>query len=663
MLRISKKNDNPNNVLPVVVSYFAGVSGLLWLSELTCTNINLLYVIVILLIPIICIRWQWITLGAASVILLCGTLLWGGNGLYYLTNQVILQYNTISASEISYYKIEGNVEGALLLFEALLLAFFMAYMYTLIKGKHWLHMLIFTIIMDVSLVYLLRENSVVYLVFSTMSLLSCFVYCQRADDDTRIVSVGFVGLLILFIAAGLVYVNASKATPFAGVYEIKKKIVHRLDELRYGKLDMPEGNLAGKPSKSDEVRLTVTFEKPTLLYLRGYTATELVDDKWETIDYEKYAGKREGMFRAYLKDGFHPLAQLDAYCNIVKGSQEKLNTIEISNVSASTKYEWIPYGMKLADVENSTRVIKDQCIRGNNNIPSKSYNIRDYDYDMLLSEDTTDIMSIQSEEAAGYRSAEADYNRFVAENYSGKGAANAEYSGNLAQLCVSIREELAQAGKDKDWSSVNYASEGVLRLREYGYSTRYVEGYYVDGRQLADNSTVDVRGYDSHAWAEVYIDRLGFIPVELTPGYYDELIIENQPEQSRPLEEIAQLEGISSEKENEDTEDILWGRYIIIALILLLLLIIIAILVVVIRELLYTHRLKVALASDKQEERLKALSAYTLKLYRKRKLTESDMPPECVELWDKFWFSSDHHLEEDEERKLFDALNIVLHKG
>ena len=48
------------------------------------------------------------------------------------------------------------------------------------------------------------------------------------------------------------------------------------------------------------------------------------------------------------------------------------------------------------------------------------------------------------------------------------------------------------------------------------------EGYYISSEDIAAGKygTVNVTGKKMHAWAEVYFDGVGWMPVDATPGYY-----------------------------------------------------------------------------------------------------------------------------------------------
>ena len=71
--------------------------------------------------------------------------------------------------------------------------------------------------------------------------------------------------------------------------------------------------------------------------------------------------------------------------------------------------------------------------------------------------------------------------------------------------------------------SVHFATAAALMFRYYGIPARYVEGYLitpqdVEGKQAGD--TIEIPGTNGHAWTEIYVDGLGWIPLEMTPSYY-----------------------------------------------------------------------------------------------------------------------------------------------
>lgn len=71
---------------------------------------------------------------------------------------------------------------------------------------------------------------------------------------------------------------------------------------------------------------------------------------------------------------------------------------------------------------------------------------------------------------------------------------------------------------------VHFASAAVMLLRAAGIPARYVVGVTVGADELQSASlekglpTMDLDDHHAHAWAEIYVDGLGWRPVEMTPG-------------------------------------------------------------------------------------------------------------------------------------------------
>ena len=65
---------------------------------------------------------------------------------------------------------------------------------------------------------------------------------------------------------------------------------------------------------------------------------------------------------------------------------------------------------------------------------------------------------------------------------------------------------------------IHYATAATVLYRALGIPARVCEGYLVS---FLDNSTVVVTGRDAHAWVEVYLDGVGWYPVEVTASPAD----------------------------------------------------------------------------------------------------------------------------------------------
>lgn len=70
---------------------------------------------------------------------------------------------------------------------------------------------------------------------------------------------------------------------------------------------------------------------------------------------------------------------------------------------------------------------------------------------------------------------------------------------------------------------VHFATAGVLLLRNAGVPARYASGYVVKQSDFVKdengNYVASVKDSRAHAWVEVYFEGVGWLPMEMTPGY------------------------------------------------------------------------------------------------------------------------------------------------
>lgn len=90
--------------------------------------------------------------------------------------------------------------------------------------------------------------------------------------------------------------------------------------------------------------------------------------------------------------------------------------------------------------------------------------------------------------------------------------------------------------ENKKGYCIHYATSGVLLARMAGIPARYATGYIIvadDFQNCTANAdgtyTIDVEDNRSHAWVEVYIDGLGWLPYEFTAGYTERTISHISP--------------------------------------------------------------------------------------------------------------------------------------
>ena len=114
--------------------------------------------------------------------------------------------------------------------------------------------------------------------------------------------------------------------------------------------------------------------------------------------------------------------------------------------------------------------------------------------------------------------------------------------------------------EEKRGYSTHYATAAAVMLQSQGYPARYVEGYFLPMKMANDsfineegNLIFDITDKYAHAWIEIYDSAYGWIPVEVTPGYWSGLFedeLNQQINDNSPKEE-----GLVEEPEPEEEEE------------------------------------------------------------------------------------------------------------
>ena len=88
---------------------------------------------------------------------------------------------------------------------------------------------------------------------------------------------------------------------------------------------------------------------------------------------------------------------------------------------------------------------------------------------------------------------------------------------------------------------VHYATAAAAMYRALGIPSRYASGYRVN--VPAAGEVTDVTDQDTHAWAEVYLSGIGWIPIETTPGFGESTVLPQvEQEVEQPPEPSAEPE-------------------------------------------------------------------------------------------------------------------------
>lgn len=345
----------------------------------------------------------------------------------------------------------------------------------------------------------------------------------------------------------------------AGVTDMRNAAKKEIHTLRYGEDLLPEGDLqkTDKLHSGDGELLKVQSGQVKNLYLRGYSGSEYQNGKWEPLPDSSYTGVYTGLLSWLKEQGFDPLTQVSSYyalSNATADTAVQENEIQVKVKGASRYYLYTP---------SSTEKISFSKLKEDDDVRFLSPGIAGlsvYTVQELSSSKPAEltvrgdwVSDPQTEEQQKYVEAEAYYREFVYDKYTSVDADLAPIIQSLfwnqydpendgtyeavMQVRNVLRDDLTYdvngSGQSKDpllafltgkqsGNAMMYASAAVEALRSHGIPARYVEGYYIPSSALesGEGGTVSVTSQNAHAWTEVYFDGIGWMPIDVTPGYY-----------------------------------------------------------------------------------------------------------------------------------------------
>lgn len=350
-----------------------------------------------------------------------------------------------------------------------------------------------------------------------------------------------------------------------------------------------------KPEYTKEEVLTVTVNElpDTNIYLRGFYGAEYRRGRWEAAE-ETFdrACRGQGV-------GSGDAARLLAELSSPNQSVSARIRYELQYTGMRTSSAYLPYGADLETVQGRYKTKGDYVVEKSQSLESLVF--EGYAPGSLVTNDSeqwnSDVQKFYSW-----------YNEYVTEQYL-------VVSGNLPELTDIVNTIVASdayrtvlessqsnvtgrnavklavgslvAGELRNLASYNidpgplpqgadpveyflgenrqgycmhFASAGTLILRQLGVPARFVSGYVVQPDQFRRSSRgyrASVRDDAAHAWVEIWLENVGWVPVEMTPGYEEtETVLAGQDQQNRPTPTpVPTPESQQTPAESEEQED------------------------------------------------------------------------------------------------------------
>lgn len=358
------------------------------------------------------------------------------------------------------------------------------------------------------------------------------------------------------------------------------------DKKKRGEIISSGGTNGGKLGASDKIvynhekALNVVLPADAgSMYLKGYVGSVYTGSSWELLPEAKYQSNPNLFNNQEVCAKFRTLdSTYDKWLRVVNQSevQPVYRPVTVQNIIAA-KYAYIPYQSTF----DSRDFILHYDTYAEKTADSYQFNVSEAMgkspfENMILPLDVlgynAGIGAEELEELNAFVELEREYHNFVYNNYTALPEQMSEkfldemWEFNrkasttiMSDLVEDVRAYLSEhafysleAGRlpeGKDFvdyflyenhkgSCSHFASAAVLMFRYCGIPARYVEGYVltqadIENGTARDDGTkqVEILDTNAHAWAEIYLDGYGWVPVEATPGFSGESI--NLPDEKK----------------------------------------------------------------------------------------------------------------------------------
>lgn len=386
--------------------------------------------------------------------------------------------------------------------------------------------------------------------------------CMESDSQ------GVGGHLILaFVLAGILFalmqlpLVSDLTTKPQKIKEISSNVQEQVKNWYYGENPLGSGDLTKSDRPDGEgTAMEVTMSNPQSMYLRGFVGEKYTGNSWKALSGSTYDAEKNTLYWLQ-KDGFHTIGQL-GQAAALSGNAGKENQIRISVKKADKRLAYIPYEIKentvsggyawggsyvssgkfgrLSDytytagenaVKSWTKIaaqIFTTARQGSKNkkeleqyfVDESYFNTQVYQNDTYLSDIDKELLSEYIGASGDQSKGHIDYKQAIEKirTYLKDNFVYTKHPGDQTNATGAL-EQFLSSGEGYD---AQYATTAVMMFRYYGIPARYVEGYLItpeDVKNAGGQKTIAVPMKRAHAWAEIYIDGVGFVPIEVCPEY------------------------------------------------------------------------------------------------------------------------------------------------
>lgn len=404
---------------------------------------------------------------------------------------------------------------------------------------------------------------------SSLAITAWLLQCRFSQlRYSKLTTSYFVGLIVLVFVSNFVILFAVSALykPMPQISHVSQSIERAVDGVRFGSDSLPRGNLAKASvmnTGSDDC-LSIHFDGVPSgdMLLRGFTGATFENGVWTALPESAFEGSWHGVVSWLAASGLQPSFQRAAFDDARAAASEgdvSTKTMRVVAHDASTRYIYAPASARSLDCGDVQANFDGTILSGM--VGKDTYSV---EYDDVAPSELLADATFLSEDETGYARAEAVFSAFSKEHYLDISADDAEAvrayifdeetwdetAGESTYAVVSrVRTMLSTVASytegpidvpqgtsfarwffsnAREGNSAYFATVATMAFREQGIPARYVEGYRVgtDERDTARDNDGDVLlgANQAHAWCEIYIRGIGWTPIEVTPGFYNQTI-------------------------------------------------------------------------------------------------------------------------------------------
>lgn len=642
-------------------------------------------------------------LGAGIAIYIVVTSAWTINGFTLIVNQIISYVNEQRAEMHLKYVVSYETQALdIALATIAICAIYTIVFNVLLKYRRIFLCAILLLAGSMTNMFVGGEDQFLWVAMSLICIFIIF-YVSNVRIFRMKKNLSFGGVLLIFLVIiSTLFVVFVRYSGIRSVDELKDEIIYQTGNVIYGKSDYPEGQFKRFdefPKGDEDTRLTVTMTNPVPLRLKGYVGCQYTEKGWKGNPENIYGGDNLGMLEWFLEQGFYPLTQPAYFMGYSRNDGRNISfdkvgnsSLHIVNNTASKKYEYVSENL----LDMSGLIDPKQDV---NFVETDIFGEDEYWYDILFFTEDDYLKFPKQEWFENSASSTVEHQQFAqAENYY-HGFVSTYYlevpdeekeilqqnipacSNNVSDAVSTVRqylknqirysEECATYNPDKNYlqqvlfedkrgHSAQFATVATLMFRYYGVPARYVEGYWYPNEEEKEN--VELMDTNAHAWVEVYVKGIGFVPIEVTPGFYQEEEIGGDVihKKTNPLKKNDGGGSTGTENDEEESIQITWQMVLAAIAIFMIVCLLIFIIVLIISRAVIVSRRRKNLASEDSYLVVATASRYIddVCVFSGSDI-KAEIPDEVRQILERIKFSK-HPLNEDEKDCVYDCMNQVV---